>query len=165
MRSLWRYLRRIFGILGSSRDGIHDNLQQRRRVEDYTGILNEHPGTRLTTIRLVGRAATDDNVMFLHECIETEDAQGNARRIDVYDSRVCGFNHLLDQSVRATALCRYCGRLLCSTEGCAGRCLACGISCCSRHRRTFNIGNGDNVTYCLRCSWLHYWKKFWGLYK
>jgi len=132
-----------------------------RRVEDYVRLLDGHPGLRGTTVRLLGGRATDDNVLFGREHIETEDDAGNAVQVDAFDTRTCGFGHILSESCHAAGLCGICGELLCSTERptpCTSICGSCGIVCCTRHRRTRDLGDGEVITYCSRCSW-RYW--FW----
>jgi len=121
-----------------------------QKVTDYLELLHEHPGTRVTTVRLLGRRTADDNVLFAREHLETEDDEGNAREIDVYDARTCSFGHLLDQDVRATALCQTCGEVMCSTEDCTGWCCVCGSACCANHRIRCVVG-GQKLTYCNRC--------------
>ena len=156
------WLRRFLRWLGGGRTGAPASSpapgRPVRRVEDYVGLLDRHPGLRSTTIRILGGRATDDGTLFAREHIETEDDAGNAIQVDVFDARVCGFGHALDQNCRATAICAICGELMCSAEGCTGLCSVCGSACCARHRRIRDLGDGEVRIYCSRCSW-RYW--FW----
>jgi len=34
-----------------------------QKVDDYVNLLTQHPGTRVTTVRLLGRRATEDNLL------------------------------------------------------------------------------------------------------
>jgi len=130
-------------------------------MDGYLDLLHRHPGTRTTTVRLLGGRATEDDTLFLHEHIETEDDEGNLRLVDAYDTRLCGFNHLLDQQVRPTARCHICDTLMCSMEGCTGWCSVCGSACCARHRITHTLRDGTDITYCSRCHWIHWWRLWW----
>jgi hypothetical protein len=56
---------------------------------------------------------------------------------------------------------------MCSAQGptpCSAWCCVCGAGCCTRHRRTHQLSNGTTIIYCVKCNWLHYWRRFWGLY-
>ena len=138
---------------------------QRQSLQDFLDELNASGGSRVTTIRLLGERSAHRGVLFQREHLEFEDADGNARQADVYLGHYCTTGHLLDQQVRAVSLCALCGAIMCSTPGCAATCSVCGESCCPVHRSTYDLGNGKTVTYCSRCSWRHFWKLWWGLYK
>ena len=132
-----------------------------RRIEDFVGLLDRHPGMRSTTLRILGGRATDDGTLFVREHIETTDDAGNARQVEVFAARTCGFGHVLDEHCHAAGICGVCGELLCSTEHptpCTSVCQSCGTACCARDRNTYNLGDGKIVTYCSRCSW-RFW--FW----
>ena len=164
MWRLWQILRRILAGRGTGAPASPGAPVRRgRQMDDYLGLLNGHPGTRLTTTRLLGGRATDDGVIFTRERIQTEDDAGNAREVEVFDARMCGFGHIIDQDVRASGVCQICGELLCTTPGCASRCYLCGAACCAQHRVSPDLGNGATVTYCSRCRGRHWWRIFWGL--
>ena len=135
-----------------------------QRVDDYLELLEDHPGSRTTQIRILGSQASEDRVGFRHERIETEDDRGNARQVDVYEAKTCSFGHMLDQEVRVMSVCQIqgCGAVLCSAPGCSATC-ECGASCCPTHRKSWQVGPGRTVTYCSICKWRHYWKLWWGL--
>ena len=133
MRMLLRLLRRLVVGPGNWRPRSR-RTPSGQSLDDYLNMLDDHPGTRVSTTRLAGRRATTDNVLFTREHIETEDDGGGLRQIDVFDTRTCSFGHFLDQNVRATAICGFCHELMCSIDGCAGSCSECGMACCARHR-------------------------------
>lgn len=162
-----RFLRRLLVLLchgGAATPPRRERPSALRRPEDYIDLLRGHPGVRVTTVRLLTGAASRDGLAFRREHIETEDDEGNVRQVDLVDSRTCDFGHWLDRDVRLTAVCGVCGALLCSSEGCTGRCCVCGIACCQRDRVTYELGDGKTVTYCARCRWRHWWRLWWGLY-
>lgn len=161
MEWLRRFLRWLSN--GSSGAPAQPNTPGRRgrQVQDYLDLLDQHPGLRNTTVRLLGGKAMDDNVIFTREHVETTDDAGNALQVEVFDARTCGFGHVLHEQCHAAGVCGVCGELLCSTERptpCASVCQSCGTVCCARHRNTYNLGDDKVVTYCSRCSW-RFW--FW----
>lgn len=165
LRRLWRWLQgRPADQPGAPAASHAPGRPGRRRVEDYTNLLEGHPGARVTTVRVLGGRATDDGVLFEREHLETEDDQGNARQVDVFGARLCHAGHLLDQTVRATAVCALCGDLMCSTEGCTGWCAFCGAACCAKDRVSYTLHNGNTITYCSQCRWRHWWRLWWGAY-
>ncbi len=166
---LWFALRRIFATLrtqGARQAGA--TPLRKRTVQDYVALLDRHPGTRVTTVRLLGGRSINDNVLFAKEVVQTVDDHGNAIQAEVFDARLCSSGHVLDQNVRATGLCAVCGALTCSAEGCSGQCSGpggCGKTCCAKHRYTYEIADGKSVTYCSRCRWQYFMRSFWGMYQ
>jgi len=138
--------------------------------DDYLSILRQHPGTRVTTLRLLDANSLNEGVLSRHEHLETQDADGNLRQIDAYHAPMCSFNHLLDQDNHPTSVCRMCGRVMCSHVDdngggrCAGQCKTCGESCCTLHRVTRETGGRQAETYCTRHSWRYWWRLWWGYY-
>lgn len=160
MRRLWIILQRLWAWLAQ---GPRNTQPELRRVEEYVDLLRRHAGMRATTLRLVGRRATEDGVLFERDHFETEDDDGNAFQADVYDTRICSFGHLLlDPQVRPLGFCQICDRCVCSSDGCAAWCCVCGAVCCSIHRATYRPHDDRTVTYCIRCRWRHWSRKFWG---
>jgi hypothetical protein len=159
------WLRRLLRWLGSGSTGApappNTPGRQVRRVEDYVGLLDRHPGLRSTTIRVMGGRATDDGTLFAREHVETEDDAGNAVQVDAFDARTCSLGHMFDQTCLAVGVCELGGEVVCSHETCGGGtaavCQACGACCCPRHRKNYNLGDGRTVTYCINCGWKKYW--------
>ena len=123
---------------------------------DYLSLLEKHPGTRITTVRLLGKKTSEDNVLLVKEHIETEDEQGNARQVEVLDARTCDFGHLFDQQTHAAGICQICNRLGCSQEDCMRTCSICGDAACKQDRTDHNSDHGQIVTICIR----HKWRRF-----
>ena len=138
--------------------------QPPRRPEDYLELLDRHPGARITTLRLLGNRTDDDNTIFLREQIQTLDDDGTARQVEVFVGQQCSCGRIIDQDQKAAGVCQICGSVICysAAGGCANWCSVCGISCCPRDRKTHSDGQ-KTVTYCLRCNWRHYWRRWWGL--
>ena len=169
MRWLLRLLRRILLPTRYHQNSSNNAANAPQQINNYLQWLEDHGGTRITTTRVLGGRITDDNVIFTREHLETEDDRGNSVQLEAYEARQCSFGHLIDQDVRATSTCRICGAILCSTgagstEACSAQCFNCGLVCCARHRATYTLNDGHTITYCYRCSWKHWWRKFWGLY-
>jgi len=164
-------LRRLWQALGTLFAGRHRGAPaaseppERQTVADYARLLERHGGTRVTTIRFLGRQATEDDVLFTRDHFETEDDLGNAIQVDAFTAPLCSFGHVLDQQVRPTARCELGGELMCSTEGCAAWCCVCGAACCAQHRSSYQLEGDRTVTYCSRCGWRHWWRRWWGLYQ
>ena len=167
LRRLWSFLVQVFTHPQPPAPANHNTPEH--GVEDYLELLNQRPGTRVTTVRTLGHRASDDGIAFVHEHSETADEQGTARQIDIYAGRMCTAGHVLDQQVRVTGLCAVCSAVLCSSEAggptaCSKSCCVCNSPVCSAHRSTFDMGKDRSVTYCSRCRWRHYWRLWWGLY-
>lgn len=171
MRHLLRWFQSTFLRPWLRRADPSDGSANQRHVQNYLDLLDGHPGLRTTNVRVLGDTVTQDNLLFEHEHIETEDDSGNARQVDVYGTRVCSFGHLLDQQTRPMARCQYCGRLTCSAgsgnsdpsgQRCSHNCTACGAACCSLHCTTYVVQDKD-VCYCHRCQWRYWWHRFWSL--
>lgn len=163
MRRLWLLFRRILrAVIGREPSSTSDSTSRGRQVDDYVQLLDRSGGTRITTVRLLGGRATDDNVISLREHIETEDQNGILRQVDVYVGQRCSCGRVIDQETHLAGSCRICGAILCS--GCLDCCCICGAACCPIHLKTYDLGNGKTTTFCIRCSWRHWWRKWWGLY-
>jgi hypothetical protein len=54
--------------------------------------------------------------------------------------------------------CQVCGRMLCSSEGCAQRCARCRAYICGMHA----VRIGEQI-FCTRCRGKVLWRRFWGL--
>ena len=162
MGNLQTFLRYLFtGRSGRPSGGGAAQPQRPREMADYLRLLEEHPGTRITTVKLLGKNASKDNVLLIKEHVETEDRDGNARQIDVLNAPTCDFGHLLDQQVRPAAVCQICGRLMCSVENCTGWCAVCGKACCATHRSTYEREDERAITFCLRHRWRRFVAWFW----
>jgi hypothetical protein len=158
IQSLWVLLRRLVAGPAESPPAADVRPPQPDHLKDCLAMLDAHPGLRTTTLRLLGPPAAEEGASFVHEHVETQDEKGNARQTDLYIAYRCSHNHWTDQNVRILGTC-FCGAILCSTPGCFAVCAACSTCCCSQHRKSFCLGNGQVVTYCTRCFWKKYW--FW----
>ena len=156
---LFRWIARAFRALAGASSPTPP--PPRVTTNDYLDLLRQNPGTRITTVRLLEGSAAQDGILSVREHIETEDVDGNLRRVDVYGARTCTFNHLLDQTTKAVSTCR-CGALMCSAEGCSATCVICGQARCPRCRVTHRLAEGRTVTYCDDHAWRYWWSRWWG---
>lgn len=130
-------------------------------TQGYLNVI-QGPGTRITTMRVLDRQSAQQGVLSLHERVEGQDAGGGLRQIDAYHATTCGFNHLLGRDVQPKSLCHICGSLMCSSpEGCHKQCEHGPV--CMNHRFTYTLGDGKEITYCVRCRWKHWWRLWWRL--
>jgi hypothetical protein len=92
-------------------------------------ILRQDPVSRTTTIRVDGGRVSKSGLLFSREKIEY--ASGNAvEQIDFLSSGCCDFNHMIgSQGAEVIGRCCLCGRVVCSTAGCARTCIK-GCLCC-----------------------------------
>jgi len=158
MEWLRRLLRWISGLMGAP-SAPSSPGRPSRQFDEFLAPFQHQPGLRSTTTRILGGKATDDNVLFRRQRLEVTDPDGNALQLDAFDARTCGFGHVLSESCLPAGRCLSCGELVCSTQGpvpCCGVCSSCGAVCCVRDRRTRNLGQGRQVTYCKKCAW-HFW--------
>jgi len=158
-----RFLRCLVRLLGAG-SGRPSTPPTVPPPDDYLDLLKKHPGTRVTTVTLLDPISAGKGTLSRHEHIETEDDDGNLRQIDAYHAPLCSSNHVFSREVQPKGVCWICGRLMCSSEGCAGACASCGAACCADHRRTYQLDEERQVIYCSRCRWRHWWKLWWGLY-
>jgi len=157
MEWLRRLLRWINGLMGAP-PAPSSMGRPSRQFDEFLAPSQHQPGLRSTTARILGGKASDDNVLFRRQRLETTDVDGNALQLDVFDARTCDFGHILSEQCTPVARCR-CGKLLCSTQGptpCCGVCSSCGSACCVLHRSTRTLEPGRQVVYCQKCAW-HFW--------
>lgn len=162
---IWRFMRKVLRAIAGwfAAPGRGSGGPAAAPPDDYLDLLKKHPGTRVTTVKLLDPVSAGKGVLSRHEHVETEDDDGNLRQIDAYHATLCNFGHLLSREVQPKGICRICGRLMCSLEGCEGRCSACGVACCANHRVTHKVHETE-VTYCVRCRWRHWIKLWFGCY-
>ncbi len=120
--------------------------------------LRKSGGSQQTTIRQLGGKLRPGGAPYWKHHGTFEDDDGNPHVMDIVLTGTCSFGHTVDDKVRVAGVCEIGQEVLCSEEGCMLRCRHCGAVVCRRHSRTF----GES-TYCQRHTWIHYWRKFWGL--
>jgi len=133
--------------------------------DSYLHILDSHPGTRMTTVRILDPASADRGILSRHEKIESEDeVTGSLIQIDAYHAALCPTcGRLLDKETPPVAVCRLCQKVICA--GCHNRCCVCQCAVCPQHSRTYQTTADKAHVYCSRCAWRHYWRLWWGLYR
>jgi hypothetical protein len=166
MAVIRRFIRALLTVLFGRRRSRsrRSERQPESSPDDYLTILDAHPGVRITKVQILDRSSADRGILSRHEQVQSEDDRGNLIEIHAYHTPLCSFGHLLGRDVQPRGLCAVCGRLVCSTDGCAGACTVCGMACCVEHRTTHQLSEKAAVTYCSRCHWKHWWKLWWGLY-
>lgn len=121
--------------------------------DELLDLLRERGGTRQTVIRVLEGEVSRDDVVFEKESIEVEDEAG-IRTVEWYGTRSCdSCGHSIDQQTSVSGGCSVCQRIVCSSEGCAHRCTACGVLLCARHAHVFKNGDGEREAYCPRHAW------------
>jgi hypothetical protein len=132
------------------------------RHPDLDDLLEEFRarggGARRRTLRVLGGKLGQRGAPFHRESLVFEDDVEGPQTIDLVETRTCSFGHTVDDQVRVAGICEIGGEVLCSTEGCLRHCRHCGAVVCRRHSRTYG-----ELTYCTRCRWHHYWRRFWGI--
>ena len=115
-------------------------------------------GSRQSMLRVLGGKLDRDGAPFHKEHLQFEDEEEGPMTVDVVQTSTCSFGHTIDDKVRVAGVCELGGEIMCSMQGCLLECVRCGVAVCRRHSTTY----GDK-TYCRRCRWAYYWRKFWGL--
>jgi len=115
-------------------------------------------GAHQSVLRVLGCKLGEHGAAFRKEHLEFEDPKEGPRAVDIVETNTCSFGHTIDDKVRAAGVCEIGREVLCSMPGCLLQCANCGAAVCRRHAKTY----GQKI-YCLNCSWVYFWRKFWGL--
>ena len=126
-----------------------------RHIEEFR---RRGGGSRQSTIRALGGKLGRHGASYHKERLLSEHEEEGPQTVEIVETSTCSFGHTIDDKVRVAGICEIGGEVVCSMEGCTHQCVRCGAVVCRRHSRTYG-----EKTYCTRHSWIHYWRKFWGL--
>jgi len=115
-------------------------------------------GARHRILRVLGGKLDRHGAVFHKEHLQFEDPREGPQVVDIVETGTCSFGHTIDDKVRVAGICEIGQEVLCSADGCMFQCIHCGAVVCRLHSRTYG-----EKTYCRRCLWVHYWRKFWRL--
>ena len=126
-----------------------------RHIEEFR---SKGGGSRQRIMRVLGDKLDRHGAAFHKEHLQFEDQAEGPQTVEIVQAGMCSFGHTIDDKVRVAGACEIGGEILCSTEGCKAECCCCGSAVCRKHSKTYG-----EKTYCRRHTWIHYWRKFWGV--